>query len=112
MTACSAMTARDAWKLAGDEMRRFSIREIPTSWDVPIRLGLREAELARADRLAGELETLLPGRFKAVEEAKRGALSPEQKAGPRHPAHRPNRITAAGGRGRGGAAGDLADGGP
>lgn len=71
--------ARDAWKLAGDEMRRFSIREIPTSWDVPIRLGLREAELARADRLAGELETLLPGRFKAVQEAKRGALSPEQK---------------------------------
>ena len=71
--------ARDAWKLAGDEMRRFSIREIPTSWDVPIRLGLREAELARADRLAGELETLLPGRFKAVQEAKRGALLPEQK---------------------------------
>jgi len=71
--------ARDAWKLAGDEMRRFSIREIPTSWDVPIRLGLREAELARADRLAGELETLLPGQFKAAQEAKRAALTSEQK---------------------------------
>jgi hypothetical protein len=71
--------ARDAWKLAGDEMRRFSIREIPTSWDVPIRLGLREAELARADRVAGELEALLPGQFKAAGEAKRAALTPEQK---------------------------------
>jgi hypothetical protein len=72
--------ARDAWKLAGDEMRRFSVREIPTTWDVPIRLGMREAELARADRLAGELEKLLPGKFKALEERKRSELTPEQKA--------------------------------
>ncbi|MEI7781117.1 MAG: hypothetical protein WCJ18_04225 [Planctomycetota bacterium] len=71
--------ARDGWKLAGDEMRRFSIREIPTSWDVPIRLGLREAEQARAERLAADLEKLLPGRFKALEDAKRAALTPEQK---------------------------------
>ncbi len=72
--------ARDAWKLAGDEMRRFSVREIPTTWEVPIRLGMREAELARAERLAGELEQLLPGRFKALEERKRADLTPEQKA--------------------------------
>ena len=72
--------ARDGWKLAGDEMRRFSVREIPTTWDVPIRLGLREAEQARAERLAADLEKLLPGRFKALEEAKRAAVTPEQKA--------------------------------
>ena len=36
--------ARRAWELAGDEMRRFAMREIPTSWNVPIRLGLQEAE--------------------------------------------------------------------
>lgn len=72
--------ARDGWKLAGDEMRRFSVREIPTTWDVPIRLGLREAEQARAGRLAADLEKLLPGRFKALEEAKRAAVTPEQKA--------------------------------
>ena len=72
--------ARDGWKLAGDEMRRFSVREIPTTWDVPIRLGLREAEQARAERLAADLEKLLPGRFKALEEAKRAAATPEQKA--------------------------------
>ncbi|MCX7412475.1 MAG: hypothetical protein NTW36_03405 [Planctomycetia bacterium] len=72
--------ARDGWKLAGDEMRRFSVREIPTTWDVPIRLGLREAEQARAERLAADLEKLLPGRFKALEEAKRAAITPEQKA--------------------------------
>ena len=72
--------ARDAWKLAGDEMRRFSVREIPTTWDVPIRIGMQEAELARADRLADELEKLLPGRFKALEEQRRAELTPEQKA--------------------------------
>lgn len=72
--------ARDAWKLAGEEMRRFSVREIPTTWDVPIRLGMREAELARADRLSEEMEQLLPGRFKAMEESKRASLSAEQKA--------------------------------
>jgi hypothetical protein len=74
------VAARDGWKLAGEEMRRFSVREIPTTWDVPIRLGMREAELARADRVADELEKLLPGQFKAMEEAKRTSITPEQKA--------------------------------
>jgi len=74
------VAARDAWKLAGDEMRRFSVREIPTTWEVPIRLGMREAELARAERLSEELEQLLPGQFKALEESKRSALTAEQKA--------------------------------
>jgi hypothetical protein len=74
------VAARDGWKLAGDEMRRFSVREIPTTWDVPIRLGMREAELARADRVADELEKLLPGQFKALEDAKRNSITPEQKA--------------------------------
>ena len=74
------VAARDGWKLAGDEMRRFSVREIPTTWDVPIRLGMREAELARANRLADDMEQLLPGQFKAMEEAKRAGLTPEQKA--------------------------------
>jgi len=73
-------TAREAWKLAGEEMRRFSVREIPTSWDVPIRLGMREAELARAERITGELESLLPGQFKKLEETRRAALSAEQRA--------------------------------
>ncbi|NDC63519.1 MAG: hypothetical protein EBZ59_05925 [Planctomycetia bacterium] len=72
--------ARDAWRLAGEEMRRFSVREIPTTWDVPIRLGLKEAELTRAERLASELESLMPGRFKALEEQKRSSLTPEQRA--------------------------------
>jgi hypothetical protein len=72
--------ARDGWKLAGDEMRRFSVREIPTTWEVPIRLGMREAELVRADRVAGELEQLLPGRFKALEESKRASLTADQKS--------------------------------
>jgi hypothetical protein len=74
------VVARDGWTLAGDEMRRFSVREIPTTWDVPIRLGMREAELARADRLAGELEQLMPGRFKAIEDSKRASLTADQKA--------------------------------
>jgi hypothetical protein len=72
--------AREAWKLAGDEMRRYAGREIPTSWDVPIRLGLREAELARAERLAKELESLLPGRWKELEDRRRASLSAEQRA--------------------------------
>jgi hypothetical protein len=41
---------------------------------------MREAELARADRVADELEKLLPGQFKALEEAKRNSITPEQKA--------------------------------
>ncbi|NBW95261.1 MAG: hypothetical protein EBR28_00655 [Planctomycetia bacterium] len=73
-------TARDAWNLAGDEMRRYAVREIPTSWDVPIRLGLREAELARAQKLAEELEALVPGKFKELEERQRAALTPDQRA--------------------------------
>ena len=72
-------TARDAWKLAGDEMRRFAMREIPTSWDVPIRLGSREAEEERAARLEADLEKLLPGRFAALVEQRREALTEEQK---------------------------------
>ena len=72
-------TARDAWTLAGEEMRRFATREIPTSWDVPIRLGLREAEQERADRLAADLEALLPGRFAALGEVRRAALPPAQR---------------------------------
>jgi len=72
-------TAREAWKLAGDEMRRFSVREIPTSWDVPIRLGMREAELARATKLGEELEALLPGLFKEIQERKRAALTDAQR---------------------------------
>jgi hypothetical protein len=73
-------TGRDAWRLAGEEMRRFSVREIPTTWEVPIRLGMREAELARADRLAKELEDLLPGQFKALGDRKREGLTSEQRA--------------------------------
>ena len=72
-------TARRAWELAGDETRRFAMREIPTSWNVPIRLGLREAEDARAKRLGEELETLLPGRRAALEQERQNGLSSEQK---------------------------------
>jgi hypothetical protein len=61
-------------------MRRFAVRQIPTSWDVPIRLGLREAELARAERLAKQLEELLPGKFSEMESDRENALSKEQKS--------------------------------
>jgi hypothetical protein len=71
--------ARDAWRLAGDEMRRFALREIPTSWDVPIRLGLREAEQERAARLAEQLEALLPGRRAELEAERRKALPQPQR---------------------------------
>ena len=75
-------TARRAWELAGDETRRFAMREIPTSWNVPIRLGLREAEDAQAKRLGEELETLLPGRRAALEQERQDGLSAEQKEAP------------------------------
>jgi hypothetical protein len=71
--------AREAWRLAGDEMRRFAVREIPTSWEVPIRLGMREAEEARAAKLAERLETLLPGAFEAMRERSRDALPDDQR---------------------------------
>ncbi|MFM7108314.1 MAG: hypothetical protein ACKOZU_06890 [Planctomycetaceae bacterium] len=71
--------ARAAWELARDEMRRFALREIPTSWDVPVRLGLRAEEEARAAHLAAELEKLLPGAFAALERRRRESLSPAQR---------------------------------
>jgi hypothetical protein len=72
--------ARDGWELATEEMRRFAVRQIPTSWDVPIRLGLRETELARAERLEKQLEKLLPGKFLEMENDRESALSESQKA--------------------------------
>jgi len=71
--------ARAAWEKAGKEMRDFAVREIPTTWDVPIRLGLREEELSRASRINEELEKLLPGQFLGMEERLREALAPEMK---------------------------------
>ena len=71
--------AREAWNLANEELNRFAQRDIPTSWDVPIQLRLREAEAERARRLAEELEALLPGRFAALVARRREALSPEQR---------------------------------
>ena len=72
--------ARDGWELATEEMRRFAMRQIPTSWDVPIRLGLREAELARAERLAKQLEELLPGKFSEMKSNRESALSEKERA--------------------------------
>jgi hypothetical protein len=71
---------RDAWALAGEELRRYAMREIPTSWSVPIRLGLEEAERERAESLADELEELLPGAFAATVKQRRESLSAEQRA--------------------------------
>ena len=73
-------TARDAWKLAREQMVEYAKREIPTTWDVPIQLGRREAELETAERIKERLEALLPGRFKAEEERRMQALPPEQAA--------------------------------
>ncbi|HAY36888.1 MAG TPA: hypothetical protein DCY57_07925, partial [Bacteroidetes bacterium] len=72
--------ARDGWELATEEMRRFAMRQIPTSWDVPIRLGLREAELARAERLEKQLEELLPGKFSEMKSNRESALSEKERA--------------------------------
>ncbi len=71
--------ARDAWTLAGEEMRRFATHEIPTSWDVPIRLGLREAEEERAARIVESLEAILPGRLQAIQQSRREGLTSDQK---------------------------------
>ena len=72
--------AKDAWKLANEELGRFAERDIPTSWGVPIQLRLREAEEKRAGQLAEELEQLLPGQFAAVVESRRQALTADQRA--------------------------------
>jgi hypothetical protein len=72
--------ARDGWELATEEMQRFAVRQIPTTWDVPIRLGLRESELARAERLAKQLENLLPEKFSEMEAERESSLSESQKA--------------------------------
>ncbi len=72
--------ARDAWKLANDELDRFAERDIPTSWGVSIQLRLREEEERRAAQLAEELEKLLPGRFAALQQARRESLTDAQRA--------------------------------
>ena len=72
-------TAKDGWKLANTEMRRYALRDIPTTWDVPIRLGLREERLERASQLNEQLEQLLPGQYKAIEQKLRDQLTEAQK---------------------------------
>ena len=71
--------ARDGWKLSGTEMRRYALRDIPTTWDVPIRLGLREERLERASQLNEQLEQLLPGQYRAIEQKLRDQLTEAQK---------------------------------
>ncbi len=73
-------TAKDGWKLANEELARFAERDIETSWGVPIQLRLREVEEQRAARIADDLEKLLPGRFEAMREERRAALTEEQRA--------------------------------
>lgn len=70
---------RNSWTLAGDEMRRYSVRDIPTTWDLPIRLGLEEEMQQQAERIAGELEELLPGKFAELEERLKSALPAEER---------------------------------
>ena len=77
--------ARAGWEKAKKEMVDFAQREIPTTWDVPIRLGLKEEELSRASRLNEELEKLLPGRFEALEKKLFDELPEEQRAALRVP---------------------------
>ena len=70
---------RNAWTLAGDEMRRYSGRDIPTTWDLPIRLWLEEEMRQQAERLADDLEELLPGRFAELGERLRAALPADER---------------------------------
>lgn len=72
--------ARAGWERAKREMLDFAQRQIPTTWDVPIRLGLKEDEEARASRINEELERLLPGRFKEMEDKAYASLPDDQKA--------------------------------
>jgi hypothetical protein len=72
-------TAKDGWKLANEELARFAERDISTSWGVPIQLRLRESEEKRAAGIAAELEKLLPGQFKTLEESRRAALTDDQR---------------------------------
>jgi len=70
---------RNAWTLAGDEMRRYSVRDIPTSWDLPIRLGLEEEMREQAERLEDQLEEMMPGSFKALGKRLRDELPEEER---------------------------------
>jgi len=70
---------RNAWTLAGDEMRRYSVRDIPTSWDLPIRLGLEEEMREQAERLEEQLEEMMPGSFKALGKRLRDELPEEER---------------------------------
>ena len=71
--------ARDSWELATEEMRRFAVRQIPTSWDVPIRLG-RRGRVGPSRAFSKQLEELLPGKFSEMESDRENALSKEQKS--------------------------------
>jgi hypothetical protein len=71
---------RKAWTLSGDEMLKYSVRDIPTTWDFPIRLGLEEERREQAERLQTELEELLPGAFAELEERLRAGLPAEERA--------------------------------
>lgn len=62
--------AEYAWKVAGEEWRQYGDRVVPTSWGERIRLNDAELKAAEAQRLADELDKLLPGLREIIRQEK------------------------------------------
>ncbi|MGD0898651.1 MAG: hypothetical protein ABR915_12500 [Thermoguttaceae bacterium] len=72
--------AARAWKQAADDWYDYGRREIPTSWDVNIRLNDQEMHEQAARRAAAELDKLAPGVRDKLAAEKRAKLTDAEKA--------------------------------
>jgi hypothetical protein len=72
--------AQYAWMRAGNQWREYGRREIPTSYGFAIRLEDRERLESEAERYGQQLDKLLPGVRKIIEDEKRAALDETELA--------------------------------
>jgi hypothetical protein len=81
--------AKNAWKKAGDSWVEFSNRDLPTQYNVLVRLSEKEAYSKKAEEAKAELDRLTPsGLSDKIAAEKRASLSEEEREAYDTPAER------------------------
>ena len=70
--------ASRAWKKAGDDWYEFGERDVPTSYDVTVRLNDQERHEETARRAAAALDKVASGVREKIDKEKRAKLTPRQ----------------------------------
>lgn len=72
--------AQYAWMRAGAEWRKYGLREIPTTYGFAIRLEDRERMEQESEAIGVQIDELLPGVRKEIENEKLAALDEDERA--------------------------------